>query len=408
MKHTANEIALALLISSNVVVVFAHAWLGASSQFTGVYLVATTGILIVLGRWHSLFFADLLWLGLCGLVGVSAIQHAPAILECALVILSLAAYPASRGVPGAMQGRAFVLILVVLVGLGSLLTLVAFGTEATKLHGRPLIFGLYDHVLSQFALLLSLLLFAFACSRTKIGLVAPIFVAPSAILAAAQVRFVFVALISVLVLGSTIASQERRRFLAIAGLVIASVLLGAIWKRDATVVYAKYAAQSIGATASPSPPDAGCSAVNANNSVDVRLQIYREAIAVLPEAGLLGIGLGRFAQKSCLGSEVHNTVLQAAIELGIPAGLALVGLIVAVWTSLFRLVGQSFEVLFALCALSFAVMLSTVYGTLASAGFLFMTLGYGVATSTKQRTSKPAFVPPAGAQGRECAIVQKA
>jgi len=396
MKDVANAISLALLLSANVVAVFAHGWLGTGSLFTGAYLVILTGFLALFGRWRSLLFADFLWLCLCGLLGISAILHSPAASEAALLALALAAYPASRGLSGVMQKRSFLLILIAMVGAGTVLTLLAFNTEASRLHGRPLIFGQYDHALTQFALLLALLLFAFACSAIRIERIAPLCVVPIATFAAAQVRFVFIAIVGSLVLAAMIGPSERRRFGVIVGLVMSSVLVGALCRPDATAVYTKYAgeslgslatAQSLGSLATAQSPADGCALVNPNNSLDIRLQVYREALAALPEAGAAGIGLGRFAERSCVKSQVHNTILQTALELGIPAGLVLVSFIIVVWVPLSLAARQSRNALFALCVLSFAVLLSMVYGTLASSGFLFVALGYGVATLSRREAS---------------------
>jgi len=393
VRDVANQICLALLLCANIVAVLAHVWLGTGSLFTGIYLAIVTGFLILFGRWRSLVFADLLWLSLCGLFGLSAIQHPPAVPEAALFTLALAAYAVSRGLPGAMQKRSFLLILVMMVALGTILTLFAFNSEASKVHGRPLIFGQYDHPLVVFALLLGLLLFAFACSAIKIGLVAPICVVPIAIFAAAQVRFVFIALLGALVLGAIIAPPEqRRRFAAIVGLVALSVLGGALFKLDSTVMYAKYAVESLQPQQDPVPA-VGCALVNLNNSLDIRRHVYIEALAELPEAGVTGIGLGRFEKRSCVSSQVHNTILQAAVELGIPASLVLVSLIVVIWTRLYSSARQGRQALFALCFLTFALLLSMVYGTLSSAGFLFVALGYGVAASAAREISQFDLVP---------------
>ena len=388
VKDIVNATALALLLSASVVAVFAHVWLGTGSFFTAAYLVMTTMFLVVFGRWRSFVLADLLWLCLCGFFGLSAIQHPPVVSEAALFALALAAYPASRGLPGTMQNPAFLTVLGILVALGSVLTLLAFNTEASRLHGRPLIFGQYDHPLIVFALLLSLLIFAAACSSVKLKLVTPIFVVPIAILAAAQVRFIFLALLIVLVSGAMISPSERRRFAVIGCLVVFAVVVGAFCKLDSTIVYTKYAAESIQSFKDREPPTFGCERVNFNNSVDIRRQVYKEALALLPEAGITGIGVGRFAERSCASSQVHNTILQAAVELGTPASLVLVGLIVVVWSRLFQIARQGPQTLFALCVLTFAILLSLVYGTLGSASFLFVALGYGVAVSSIRQISQ--------------------
>ena len=123
-----------------------------------------------------------------------------------------------------------------------------------------------------------------------------------------------------------------------------------------------------------------CEQVNLNNSIDIRKQLYREAISLVPSAGLAGIGLGHFPDHSCLdNTEVHNSILQTAVEIGIPAGILLAALMAVVFRSLWLLAKNSDDALFALCSVTFAVLISFAYGHVTNDALLFATLGYGAA-----------------------------
>ena len=68
-----------------------------------------------------------------------------------------------------------------------------------------------------------------------------------------------------------------------------------------------------------------------------------------------------------------------AVEIGIPAGVLLAALMAVVFRSLWPLAESSNDALFALCCVSFAVLLSFAYGHLTNDTLLFVTLGYGSA-----------------------------
>jgi hypothetical protein len=121
--------------------------------------------------------------------------------------------------------------------------------------------------------------------------------------------------------------------------------------------------------------------VDLNNPLDVRKRLYKEAFGLLPSAGLTGFGLDGFKQRSCIGTQVHNQILQTAIEFGIPAGCVLVLALFRVLTTLLRLAPTEPEALFALLSLTFAVLISCVYGLITDSDFIFLTLGYASATA---------------------------
>jgi hypothetical protein len=394
---TAAQVGLALLLGANAVMIFAHGLFGAGSLFSAVYLMGVTGLLLTLGRWSSLTLADYLAIALLAVSVLSVAMHPPTgSKEVVLLMLSFAAYPAGRGMADAMLSRTFLTVLAAMIVAGALVTFLAFGTEATEAHGKPMIFGQFDAAPIQFTTLLAFALFALAISRVRIALITVAVAVPIMIFAAAEVRLTFLALIGALLIGSAVA--ESRRLVTIAGVVVAFVLVGMICRMDMTMQYIKYAADSLGVPAlsatidtaiDPLPPTPAprCEQVNTRNSIDIRKQLYKEAFALLPEAGVTGIGLGRFADQSCVNAEVHNSILQSAIELGIPAGLLFAALILAVCRSLWSPAKKSPDALLALCALSFAVLLSLGHGMLTDSGLLFLVLGYGAGTSFRSASA---------------------
>ena len=74
------------------------------------------------------------------------------------------------------------------------------------------------------------------------------------------------------------------------------------------------------------------------NSVAIRWLLYREAVAMFVQFPTLGVGAGRFGERSCTGSPwfPHSTVLQALSELGLVGGGLLLGLLILAALALAR------------------------------------------------------------------------
>jgi hypothetical protein len=78
------------------------------------------------------------------------------------LILSLSAYPSARGIPGAMQERAFVIAAGLIVGAGAIVIATAMDPGGFK----PQIFGFAQGAV-HLATLHALLVFAMVCSRGR-------------------------------------------------------------------------------------------------------------------------------------------------------------------------------------------------------------------------------------------------
>ena len=107
--------------------------------------------------------------------------------------------------------------------------------------------------------------------------------------------------------------------------------------------------------------------VDLDNSIIIRQQLYKDAFALLPEAGLTGLGLDSFPERSCLkGYQVHNSILQVIIEFGWLAGVFLILIIYhTAGRRMFSLARINGEARFVLCSLVFTLMLSIAHGRIA-------------------------------------------
>jgi hypothetical protein len=395
VKNNIGQFGLALLVSANAVAVLAHGMFGLGATFTGACYVVPIALLLCVGRWNAVVLTTADYLALCLflLCALSSAVHPPADLKQAVLLsVSLAAYAAARGLDPPGHGKIFKLALATIVGTGCLAT--AFALAASSDDNRPLVFGQYSAAPTSFTILLVISIFALACSRIRFHLIAVAIVAPVVVFAASQVRFALASMVASLVIGAIAAPRLRRRLVLIAGIVTIFVLAGMGARLHTSTVFLAYAADSFNlpklakvlnsnlsaSSALSAPTTERCGQINLNNSIDIRKQLYREAISLVPSAGLAGIGLGRFVDHSCLdGTEVHNSMLQMAVEIGIPAGILLAALMAVVFRSLWPLAESSNDALFALCWVSFAVLLSFAYGHVTNDTLLFVTLGYGSA-----------------------------
>ena len=333
---------------------------------------------------------DYLVAALAALFAISLAVHPPHDLKpVALLVLSLVAYPAARGFGGCMQKPGFVTTVAIIVAIGVIATLIAILGPDT--HGTVMIFG-FDHGAAQFSTLVGILIFAFACSsRPLFPLSVAIFLSV-AVFVAAQVHLMFLMLLATLSGGAIISPTRLRRFIVISAVIVAAIITGSISRgpkakefvghfKEALLSRRDIASIQEPGSLAPRTTALGCPEVDLNNPLDVRKRLYKEAFELLPSAGLTGFGLDRFKQLSCIGTEVHNQILQTAIEFGIPAGCVLVLALFRVLASLLRLAPTEPEALFALLSLTFAVLISCVYGLITDSDFIFLTLGYASATA---------------------------
>ncbi|MGX9424864.1 O-antigen ligase family protein [Bradyrhizobium sp. LeoA1S1] len=418
-----QSVLFAILLSAGPFAVLAHGFAGAGSTITGLLLATPIAALLLLARWREFRpdICDVLFvLFCCGIALSFAVNGVAAPKEAALLGLSLAAYPAIRVSSRCGQvPQAFVVVTGAIVAVGAVVTLVALLGQWNDHHGKPLVFDEYDAAPAQFTTSLGLLLLALACTELnwrRTAWISILAAVPLVIFAASMVRYSFIVIVVALLAAMLVAKAGQRKFIAVIVCVtIASVALGAVVRSSTTLRFAKLAGAALGFQVaepgndeSPAPPvsppasalpapaasgriateaappvppppsQASCPSIDLDNSIVIRQQLYKDAFALLPEAGLTGLGLDGFTQRSCLkGFQVHNSILQAIIEFGWPAGIFLILLLYhAMGTRMLSLARINREARFVLCSLVFTLMLSMAHGRISRDVALFLFLGY--------------------------------
>ena len=98
-------------------------------------------------------------------------------------------------------------------------------------------------------------------------------------------------------------------------------------------------------------------AVNTRNSIAIRQALAKDAIYLIPTAGLVGTGLDSFMRFTCVEAhEVHISVLQAAVEFGWIGGTLWVLLMSVTIYRLAPLAKRCAAARFVLCSLVFAIL----------------------------------------------------
>ena len=131
--------------------------------------------------------------------------------------------------------------------------------------------------------------------------------------------------------------------------------------------------------------------VNPRNSIAIRKVLVQDALFLIPRSGWIGTGLDSFMKFSCIKlTEVHNSVLQAAVEFGWLGGSLLFALVIVAQVRLFPLARYDDASRFVLCGLAFVVLLSLAHGRVSRDGVLFALLGCAVGLRETSRAPAPA------------------
>jgi hypothetical protein len=412
----------AILLSVGPITVLAHGLAGTGSTITGLLMAVPIAALLLLARWREFRpdICDVLFVLFCCSIALSfAVNGVTTPKEAVLLGLSLAAYPAVRVSSRCGQvPQAFVVITAAVVAVGAVVTLVALLGQWNDHHGKPLVFDEYDAAPAQFTISLGFLLLALACTELnwrRTAWISILAAVPLAIFAASIVRYSFIVIVVALLAAIVVARANQRKFIAvIMCATIASVALGAVVRSSTTLKFARLAEAALGFQAAepvnheapappvpppaselpapaasgsvapqaappvPAAPQASCPSIDLDNSIIIRQQLYKDAFALLPEAGLTGLGLDGFPQRSCLkGFQVHNSILQVIIEFGWPAGVFLILMLGhTMGTRMFSLARINREARFVLCSLVFTLALGMAHGRISRDIALFLFLGY--------------------------------
>ncbi|MDO9061676.1 MAG: O-antigen ligase family protein [Bradyrhizobium sp.] len=203
---------------------------------------------------------------------------------------------------------------------------------------------------------------------------------PAAIFAASLVRFTFIALAGTLCLATVMSeARQRKHVVIVACVILVAIAAGLSARYDQARQFADYATErSPGEIGLEKPPSCYLS-VNLKNSIAIRKVLVQDAVFLIPRSGWIGTGLDSFMNFSCIKlTEVHNSVLQAAVEFGWIGGSLLLLLIVAAGGALVPLARYDDATRFVLCGLALVVLLSLAHGRVSRDGVLFALLGCAV------------------------------
>ncbi|WP_354254767.1 hypothetical protein [Bradyrhizobium sp. F1.13.3] len=325
-------------------------------------------LLVVSGRFRPLP-ADYLFAALAALMVASVVVHGRTTTDrdYALLALSMAAYPAFRAVGHRFDLLRFSYIMAALVSVGTLLTAWAVVYDRSGAF-KPQVLG-FNEGPTVFSLTWCFLVFAFLSMNLSWGqwrVVGGLVALPAFVFAAAMVRHPFVAL--ALTLAAT-ARMGNRRQIVVAGVVGLSIVIGLAARPEMS-------GKIIGLVFENAQKSVV--ACDTEDTFAIRIILTREALNLLPKVGLLGKGLGTFAQQSCYKTEPHNVVLQAAVEVGVAAALLLAAAFILAAMSARRRARSNAAASFVFAGLIFVGIEFLMSGSLTNSALLFGFMGWAV------------------------------
>lgn len=315
--------------------------------------------------------------------------------EYLLLVASLAGYLACRPMvaeDAAVVRSAFERVTAVIVLVGAVFTAAEIFNQWDGPPGKPLVLG-FDAAGTYFMISLGFLILALVTvdepRPKRTAAISALIFLPTVIFAAAMVRFTFIALAGSLVVAMIMAESGKRwHVVAIGFAIFLAVVVGLSARYNTAMMYAGYAvekAAEAGTGVSEKMPSCGLN-VNMKNSIAIRQALARDAIHLIPTAGLVGTGLDSFMRLSCIKAhQVHASILQATVEFGWLGGGSFVLLIGAALYRLFFIAKHNGAVRFILCSLVFAVLLSLAHGRISRDSTLFALIGCAVGVSDFRR-----------------------
>ena len=396
----------ALVVSTVPILVLYNGLAGShgNSTVTGLLIISSLVAVALLSQWRrlALNFCDAAFVAYAGCVAISFwMNGATDVKEAALLILTLAAYPAARLFAGTGLKSTFVFASLAIVTIGAFVTTFELINQWNSINDKPLLFGMYEAG-GNFVISLGILLIALTCidMTTRQRIATGFLIIPATVIfAASMVRLTFIAILVSLAIATFLSPARKRRPIAAVILVLlVAISTGLFVRSHKTTLLAGYAANAaktvsglmIAAAASsdhkvtsPVPKEdkttlPSCSSkINFDNSIDIRIGLLRDAIALIKSSGWFGIGLDGFMKRSCIPStEVHNSFLQAAIEFGWLGGTALLVLVCLAFFYLLPLARTDPEARFALCSLVCVTILTIGSGRTTHDELLFLFLGF--------------------------------
>jgi hypothetical protein len=399
-------VTLSVLFSANAVLVLTYGLAGitGSSMFTGAFLVLSeAAVFMMCFRRVGLLPADYLFCVLLACIAASfAINGVAEFKEPTLLIVSLAAYPACRLVSHETFGRVIPIFLMVsgaIVIIGAICTMIAIVDQWPVPRGKPIVFG-FDAAATYFAGTLGLCVLAIVTmplTLRRAAIISAVLFLPTAVVAAAMVRFTLLALAGSLCLAAILSAGRQRIYVSIILVAtVAAVLAGLASRIDTSKKMMILATEQTSASDTKkhnkdvsrpeiTPPSCNLD-VNGNNSVAIRKALFRDAFYLIPTAGFFGVGLDGFLKFTCLpGHQIHVSILQATVEFGWIGGLSLLLLIGVAGCSILRPATDSAAARFALCSLVYVAAISMAHGRISRDLLLFALLGLAVGTYERWR-----------------------
>jgi hypothetical protein len=424
-RQAAFGAALAILISYNACLALGYGLVDSSgnSTTTGSLLFALPVLLFLIGFRDGFRIqpADFIFVGLVGIALTSFLVNEhdndeETIREHLLLVATLSGYIACRTMRAGdafIARSAFERITAAIVLIGAAFTAAEMIEQWDGVPGKPMVFG-FNAAGTYFMTSLGFLVIALVTVNKprprRTFMVSALIFLPAAIFAAAMVRYTFLALASSMFVAMILAERGKRWHIAVvAGTIFLAVIGGLSARYSTAKIYASYILEqtfetSIAKTPEKIRPGAGevpsCKlAVNTRNSIAIRQALIRDAVHLIPTAGLVGTGLDSFLEYSCIKAhQVHVSILQTAVELGWLGGLLLVTLMGLAIYGLIPLAMQSGPIRFILCSLVFAILLSLAHGRISRDVAVFALLGCAVGASVpRSRAYLPGVcLPPAG------------
>jgi hypothetical protein len=393
---------LALIVSTVPILVLCNGFAGSvgNSLVTGIFIVCSTSAVALFGEWRRVApnLCDLAFVAYAGCVAVSFwLNGFSDIKEAQLLALSLACYPACRVFAGDGLKPTFVFVTLSIVALGTLVTAFDLIDQWDHPHGKPLLFGRFEAG-SNFLMSLGFAVIALACTEmtTRLRIWAAVLITPAIVIfAASMVRLPFIAILAALSIGAYFSSPARLRQMAtVILLVLVAVSAGLLLRSNRTPVFLGYAtlalstlsesvipaaeSTELNASEGNAPVAPSCSMnINHDDSINIRIGLFRDAMSLIKRSGLFGVGLDGFMKQSCISStQVHNSFLQAGIEFGWLGGISLLAMVCIAGFYLLPLARADPEARFALCSLVCITIATLGAGRTSRDGILFLFLGF--------------------------------
>jgi hypothetical protein len=364
--------AIAVWISANSVLVLLNGMMGGKGHpaITAAVLIAP---LVVIARRFRPIPADYLFAAFAALVVASVVVNGRTTTsrDYALLAISMAYYPAFRAAGHRFDPRRFSNITAAIVLVGTLLTAWAVVYDRSG-EFKPLVFGFHEGP-TVFSVTWCFLVFAFfsiELTSRQWRVVGGLIALPSFVFAAAMVRHPFIAL--ALALAAAAVKTGGRRQIAAVGIICLTIVIG-------LAARPQMSGKIIGLVVeNAQKPVVSCDTAD---TFAIRIILTKEALNLLPKAGLLGQGIGTFAQQSCYKTEPHNVVLQAAVEVGIAAALLLVAVFTLGLMSTGRRARFDAVASFVFAGLVFVGIEFLMSGSLTNSALLFGFMGWAAGLS---------------------------